>query len=178
MINDKKGLLPENRLILGGVALAILYWLAEAILVDVLLFREGSLAGRLLPLSEPHELLLRALVSALLVAFGMFAQNIYNRQKRAEEELQRSEERLRALVQNSSDVIAITDANGTVTYESGAVERVLGYEPDDLVGTNGFASVHPDDIPMAQSMFTELLSTPGVTRSAEIRGRHRDGSWR
>ena len=40
-----------------------------------------------------------------------------------------SEKRFRVLVQNASDIITIIDADGTVRYESPAVERILGYPP-------------------------------------------------
>ena len=44
-----------------------------------------------------------------------------------------SEERFRSLVQNSSDVISIVDADGGVRYHSESVRRVLGYDPAELV---------------------------------------------
>ncbi len=58
MSDDEKGVLPANWLVLGGVALAILYWLAETILMDVLLLREGSVVGRgdHELTREPHEI--------------------------------------------------------------------------------------------------------------------------
>ena len=53
----------------------------------------------------------------------------------AEAALRTSEERFRALVQNATDVITILDAAGMVCYESPAIERVLGFRPEDLIGT-------------------------------------------
>src|SRR5215211_6722380 len=64
----------------------------------------------------------------------------------AEAALRTSEERFRALVQNAADVITILDAAGMVCYESPAVQRVLGYAPEDLVGTNPFVLIHPEDV--------------------------------
>src|SRR5215207_11172556 len=59
--------------------------------------------------------------------------------------LRESEERYRSLVQNTSDIITILDADGTIIYISPAVERMTGYKPEERVGTNAFDSVHPDD---------------------------------
>jgi PAS domain S-box-containing protein len=98
--------------------------------------------------------------------------------KQAEQALAKSEARFRALIRNSADVIATVDAEGRVVFESDSVERVLGYKPEALIGAEPFHLVHPDDLPRAQSMFAELLSVPGATRSAQVRARHRDGSWR
>jgi len=47
----------------------------------------------------------------------------------------RGERWFRSLVQYSSDVVMILEAHGTVRYVSPAVERVLGYRPEDFVGT-------------------------------------------
>ena len=63
----------------------------------------------------------------------------------AERALRASEERFRSLVQNSSDVISIVDADGSVRYHSESVRRVLGYDPAELVDGDPLALVHPDD---------------------------------
>ena len=38
------------------------------------------------------------------------------------------------MVQNSSDIITILGADGTVRYVSPAVERVTGYRPEEQIG--------------------------------------------
>ncbi len=64
----------------------------------------------------------------------------------AERALRESEERFRALVQHSADVIIVTDELGTITYASPSASRVFGREPDELVGTASVDLVHPDDL--------------------------------
>ncbi len=96
-----------------------------------------------------------------------------------EDLLQRqSEERFRSLIQNSSDVIMICDENGTVNYVSPAVERVLGYKPEDFVGQRGLSFVHPDDAARVRGFLADILSRPGASSSIELRIRHADGTWR
>ncbi|MCA1685186.1 MAG: PAS domain-containing protein, partial [Planctomycetia bacterium] len=56
--------------------------------------------------------------------------------RRADEAKRRAEERFRLLVQNSSDVLTMFDAEGTILYESPSVERVLGIKTEDRVGHN------------------------------------------
>jgi PAS domain S-box-containing protein len=92
---------------------------------------------------------------------------------------QKSETRLRCLVRHSSDAITITEADGTVSYMIPAVERVLGYKPEDLIGANRWELIHPDELPEAQRLYHEYLQKqPGSTLRAEYRMRHHDGSWR
>jgi diguanylate cyclase (GGDEF)-like protein/PAS domain S-box-containing protein len=97
-----------------------------------------------------------------------------------DEELHRrqSDERFRKLVQNSSDVVTVYEADGTVRYISPGIERMLGYKPEERIGANGFETIHPDDLPQIKRAFAEALPRPGATVSIEARARHRDGSWR
>ena len=60
-----------------------------------------------------------------------------NRLARAE--LEASERRFRALIENSSDVVTLIDADGTILYDSPSSTRVLGLEPQTSAsGPNGF----------------------------------------
>jgi diguanylate cyclase (GGDEF)-like protein/PAS domain S-box-containing protein len=98
--------------------------------------------------------------------------------KRAERVIIESEERFRSLVQYSSDIITILEADGTVRYVSPAVERVTGYRPEEQVGTNAFGSVHPDDKERALATFAAVLKRSGLYPALEFRVPHKDGSWR
>ena len=49
-----------------------------------------------------------------------------------------SEKWLRTVLGSTSDVIMVLGADATVHFTSPAVELVLGYLPEDLVGTIGF----------------------------------------
>jgi PAS domain S-box-containing protein len=92
--------------------------------------------------------------------------------------LPEGEERFRSLVQYASDVITILGADGTILYESPAIERLLGYRTQELIGTNVFNYVHPEDLERVLSIFTQTLKTGGVSPLVEFRFRHADGSWR
>jgi PAS domain S-box-containing protein len=98
--------------------------------------------------------------------------------KHAEEELRRSEERFRSLVQHGSDIITVLDAEGTIRYVSPAVERVLGYAPEEIFGESPLHFVHPDDHEEAMGLLAEVSSEPGVQAPFEFSVPHKDGSWR
>jgi len=110
-----------------------------------------------------------------LGAFGMLTD--ITERKQVEEALRKSEARFRTLVQYSSDILTILDANGTIRYQSPSIERVLGYEPEQLINTNVFMHLHPEDRQKVQSAFAEALPRPGTVTAPEFRFRHANGSW-
>ncbi len=95
---------------------------------------------------------------------------------RKDGEVQEREDRFRALVQNSFDIITIHDVTGATVYESAAASRVLGYPPGALIGKSPFSSVHPRDDERAREAFANLTSG-GSPVPIELRYRHADGSW-
>jgi diguanylate cyclase (GGDEF)-like protein/PAS domain S-box-containing protein len=90
----------------------------------------------------------------------------------------RSEARFRSLVQNASDIIAVLEESGVVRYVSPAIERILGYRPEELEGRNVFDYLHPDDAGQVKSAFVEGLKTPEIGLQVEFRFKHLNGSWR
>lgn len=89
-----------------------------------------------------------------------------------------SEERFHSLVQNSSDVILIIDANSRISYASPSVRRVFGVPEEWFVGSDLFSWVHPDDYLQARAYFGDILAVPGSIRSTDFRMRDGRSSWR
>jgi PAS domain S-box-containing protein len=98
--------------------------------------------------------------------------------KEAEAALRRNEERFRALVQKSSDIILVLDAAGNRKYVSPAVERWLGYRPEELVGRGPGDIVHSDDIEALRQAVAACVEGAQETPVLNLRIRHKDGSWR
>ena len=85
---------------------------------------------------------------------------------------------LGVLADHSHDKIAVLDEAGTFKYANAAVEQVLGYDPEELVGESAFEYVHPDDRPEVESVFTEMTeSEASIERTTTYRFRASDGSW-
>src|SRR5437762_7982051 len=83
-----------------------------------------------------------------------------------------------ALVEHSSDAVALLDETGAITYVSHAATRLLGYSVPELTGTNALGFLHPDDLDRVQGLCRQLLDEPGHPITAELRARHKDGSYR
>ena len=98
--------------------------------------------------------------------------------KKAEEKLQRREQRFQALTEHSSDVILIVSAEGTIRYISPSVELVLGISPVEAIGTSVLEYIQQETIRLVADDFARLLQNPGASMQTEICGRHKDGTWR
>jgi len=98
--------------------------------------------------------------------------------QRSEADVRASEQRLLALVHNSSDVVMVVDRDCFVRWDSPSVEAVLGYAPEERVGTDGMEYVRPEHLPAAYEALNRLLEEPQALRTVELQVRHKDGSWR
>lgn len=92
--------------------------------------------------------------------------------------LQESERKYRLLAESSSDMVTWMAPDSTILWASPAAKSVLGYEPEELIGTRGLDLVHPSDLAHAESMRAAFTSQQATPSSAVIRQRHADGTWR
>lgn len=81
------------------------------------------------------------------------------------------------LLSNSIDVILLTDQSNLITYCSSNIKKVLGYEPQEIIGHNGFSFVHPDDLKLTVKAFEEEFIRLDENHAVDIRFRKKDGSW-
>ncbi len=83
-----------------------------------------------------------------------------------------------ALIEHSSDAIALVDEAGTVLYANPATARMLGLPIADVINENVFRWVHDADVLMLRATFGKRLEKPGVPVKNAFRLRHTDGTWR
>lgn len=95
----------------------------------------------------------------------------------AGEALRRSEARFRSLIENASEGLLVLSARMEVLYQSPAVERILGYSPDELAALDLLSQVHPDDQQRMREAFRQVVSGRARPQGSEMRCRHRDGRW-
>jgi PAS domain S-box-containing protein len=105
-----------------------------------------------------------------LVAFGKVTRDLSER-RRAEDELKRSEERLRLLIASVKDyAIFILDPSGRVATWNPGAERLKGYSADQIIGQH-FSRFYPEEDIRAGKCEMEL-------RVAQQVGRFEDEGWR
>ena len=80
-------------------------------------------------------------------------------------------------IENALDVITVLSSDGIIRYGNPAIERVLGYEPQEMLGQSLFEFIHPDDVSNVANAFNDGIQVPGCLSSFEFRFQHKDGSW-
>src|SRR5207247_6004578 len=72
--------------------------------------------------------------------------------KHAEEELKKSEERYRDLVENAHDIIYSHDLDGNYTSVNRAGEQITGYTRDECLKLNVVQTIAPEFLAKARKM--------------------------
>ena len=97
---------------------------------------------------------------------------------RIERSLAEEQTRFQVLIENSMDGTALYSREANILYQSPAVTRILGYEPEEIYGTNVASYIHPDDVERLGRAYDEILGFPSHVVTTEVRIRHKDGSYR
>ncbi|MEX0771958.1 MAG: PAS domain S-box protein [Balneolales bacterium] len=108
--------------------------------------------------------------------FYGISQNVSVR-RQVEEDLQSSEQRFKALVQDGSDLIAILDEKANYKYVSPTSERILGIPPERFIGTNAFDYIHVDDRERVVEHLSSLCSFKCI-QVEPFRFTDFEGNWR
>ena len=87
-------------------------------------------------------------------------------------------ERFLTLIQHGSDIFGIVSRQGRIEYVSRSVERVLGYDPDTLHGTEFLDLAAPHDREALAAVFRTALDQPHESRRSGATLLHRDGTSR
>ena len=97
---------------------------------------------------------------------------------RIRERLRASEETINALAETSQDWIWSIDLQAAHTYSNAAVERILGYTQDEIVGHSSLHLMHLDDRQKVQDTLAQSIEEKCGWQNLLVRWRHKDGSWR
>ena len=112
-----------------------------------------------------------------LLGVCTFVQDV-TAQFEAEQQLRTSEARFRELVQHAGDVAVILAPDATITYATSTTSNFLGFQPEEVIGTDGWDYVHEEDKARLNETFQRALATPGTQPPVRIRVLRLDGSWR
>jgi len=98
--------------------------------------------------------------------------------ERIELALRDSEERFRTIVESSQDWIWECERDTRIIYSNGAVTNILGYRPEELIGTRALELMLPEDRDEVERRVQALAAEGRGWRHWRMRWRHRDGSVR
>jgi len=108
--------------------------------------------------------------------FQAVIQDITQR-KQSEHALRASEEKYRSLIDHIPDVVWTADSNGDLIYISGNAAKVLGYDPEELLGGQLWLNrIHPEDAARVGQAYQKLFSA-GEKFDVEYRICRKDGGW-
>lgn len=85
---------------------------------------------------------------------------------------------LDAIPLHSTNLLTVLDANGVIRYESPSIERVFGYDQDELVGEPVAEYFHPADRDAVLAAFRAVVTSEEHTVEAvEYRHERADGTY-
>ncbi|MEM9466935.1 MAG: EAL domain-containing protein [Actinomycetota bacterium] len=149
-------------------------WRDDETLVEVQLGehgRFGSILAVSAEIENPHSLGLQTVAAQITQALATLTL--------AEARFtQRAEQRLHALVEQSSDLVTVLDTDGKMIFVSPNAHRVLGSPPHQLIGTSASALVHADDDRAARGLLRSPTKPFETPRATEIRLATTDGEYR
>jgi PAS domain S-box-containing protein len=163
----------------GGALCAAVTWMAVLGFAQVYAYQ--SRAGYLLtavipaatmvitPLVAPNRAIPESwpvwFMLAISVAFAITSARqtmaARGRYEQATEDLRESEQSYRLLADNVTDVISLASKDNERLYVSPSIERILGFEPGELLVTPNYTYMHPDDSEMVQAFIIETTDTNG-----------------
>jgi PAS domain S-box-containing protein len=123
------------------------------------------------------------IVSLIAAPIAIYSLNAYNEKlkqdlaerREAEERLRKSEDKLRAYLDNISDTILLIDANLNMVYVSPSVKRMLDISPEELIGNPSSLVIYPDDMDIVTGAQRYVLEHPGEPHTVQYRVCNRDG---
>jgi two-component system cell cycle sensor histidine kinase/response regulator CckA len=83
----------------------------------------------------------------------------------------------RALIECTRDIHTVLDSDGIVVYQSPSLTAILGWSPEDMLGSSGFRHVHPDDLPRVTKKLDTVFDGTEMLLRLRLRMRAKDGRW-
>lgn len=108
---------------------------------------------------------------------GLFAElsDEFDESEARQASLEEREIKFRSLIEYNVDLVLITTVEGIIKYASGTLSKMMGYAPEEIIGTNCVRYIHPDDHDNATQLLQAALSDPGQSKSITYRRVRKDG---
>jgi PAS domain S-box-containing protein len=143
----------DSKFIWIGVALGAFFWVAESA-VHTFVFHEGSFLHQV---HSPalHEIWMRLIVVALFIAFGIYAQFMFIRHRRAEEATDAVNAELDQIFQTAADGMRLVDKDFNVLRVNQTFAAMSGIDIDEAIGKKCYElfsgpQCHTPDCPLTR----------------------------
>lgn len=83
----------------------------------------------------------------------------------------------RCLIEKSPDAISLIDTQGEILFGNASTTRVLGYQPEELLGRSCFELIHPEDREHSSRALQEVTANPADPVEWDARVRRKDGNY-
>jgi PAS domain S-box-containing protein len=93
------------------------------------------------------------------------------------EEIYKNEKRFRALVENNYDIISLLDESFKIIYRGPSATRILGWSNDEMMDSDIFKNIHPDDRKATEHIIRESMANPRKPMNVLFRRLHKDGHY-
>ena len=163
---------PRYLFIWIGVLFGLGYWFVD-MLVDIVVFNEGTLGSQLLHPSAT-ELTMRLSFLVLSSCFGIFAAVTLQRQQAARVRANDAETHLEVLLDSAAEYIFLIDSGGAILRANQSVFRDSGFTPDEMMGHHIKEFFSPDSQQLCECTFPALRER-GFNR-ADVEFIRKDGS--
>lgn len=96
--------------------------------------------------------------------------------KKAEYALRESERLLRQITDNMTDMVSMVDMDFKFMYVCPSIMKIMGYEPEEVIGTYIYEYLYPDDVEKVMTAVEEAIINAS-SGCQVFRYRHADGHY-
>ena len=151
-------------------------WKVTSYMGNALRGQAGQIIGLLLVLS-PEPIVNSHVAKSIVQLFAARAASELQR-KKIEDALRDSEQRYRAIMENTYDVIVEISNQGTCKYVSPNCQAVLGYDSADMLGKSFFDFVHPEEREaLLESFHTHIGSLQEIDMMCRLQTKQAEWRW-
>ena len=88
-----------------------------------------------------------------------------------------TQRRLEAVLDAMQEVVVVVGPDGRNRFANQAMQTVLGYPPEEVLGTSTIDRIHPDDRDRALAAFGSIIHEGGASVTFRYRALHKSGHW-
>lgn len=138
-----KGIIPSDK----ADQMVQAFGLGQVCITEIA-HKENIMGTLIIILEKGSSLRNEALIELYAAQVGHLIKRV-----QVEAALKKSESKYRVLVEKINDVIFNLDKHGIIKYVSPAIKELLGYTPEEMIGTSYASYIHLDDLDNVQTAF-------------------------